>query len=360
MPVIEFEGKTTEEALEKARAQLHIPSDELKFEIVSTGSSGIFGLGGKKARIKVTVEERISSQPSQEQKQDEPPRRTEPRRDQAEPPRRQRPAPRPHRSESSSQSRDSRPPREERPRPERPRPAPRREPKKIDSFEDGGAPAVERAFETPAVSSTAPLPPTQAGPGETVYEGPEDEVMTKARESLIGILNRMSLVAEVTVQRISDRIILTISGENSGLLIGKKGATLDALQFLVNKIVNRDNEEKNRVIVDSENYRLRRHQSLVDLAIRMAEKAQRNRRPVTISQLSAHDRRVVHLALQEKTGLRTRSRGDGPLKNVVIIPGAKKSGRPPQARKGHSADTLNEPGGANSETDNEAFESQHE
>ena len=122
------------------------------------------------------------------------------------------------------------------------------------------------------------------------------------------------------VKRIENRIILTIEGENSGLLIGKKGATLDAFQFLVNKIVNRTSTDKQRVIVDTEDYRRRRHQSLIDLAGRMAAKAKRSRRPVTITALSAHDRRVVHLALQNEPGLKTRSRGEGAFKSVILIP----------------------------------------
>jgi len=171
-----------------------------------------------------------------------------------------------------------------------------------------------------------------AGPGESIYQGPDDESMIQAREVLTGILSGMELEAEVTAARIEDRIILNVKGESSGLLIGKKGATLDAVQFLVNKIVNRTRTEKQRVVVDTEEYRQRRHQSLIDLAQRMAAKAKRTRRPVTISSLSAHDRRVVHLALQNDPSLKTRSRGDGPLKSVVIIPGPggprKGGGRP--------------------------------
>ncbi|MCG6535646.1 MAG: hypothetical protein L7F78_13350, partial [Syntrophales bacterium LBB04] len=98
-------------------------------------------------------------------------------------------------------------------------------------------------------------------------------------------------------------------------------ATLDALQFLVNKIINRSSEDKFRVVVDTEDYRNRRHQSLIDLARKMADKAIRTRRAVIINQLSAHDRRVIHLALQDLPGLKTKSRGDGPLKNIIIIPG---------------------------------------
>lgn len=281
MPVIEFDGKTTEEAIEKACTQLHVSSDELKFEIVTTGSSGIFGLGSKNACIRINIEEKIA------QREPEPPR--EPRR---------------------AQTKTFTP----RPRPE----APRRE----QGPEPRPAEAEERKFKfTPP---EAPLPATAIGPGEKVHEGPEDEAMSQARETLATILSHMYLEATVGVRRIEDRIILTIEGENSGLLIGKKGATLNAFQFLVNKIVNRTSTDKQRVIVDTEDYRQRRHQSLIDLAGRMAAKAKRNGRPVTITALSAHDRRVVHLALQNDPGLKTRSRGEGAFKNVILIPTSKR------------------------------------
>jgi spoIIIJ-associated protein len=212
---------------------------------------------------------------------------------------------------------DRRPPREsKRAESAKPRPEPAPEPD-----ED------EEAEELPLDAGDAPLPATMAGPGESVHEGPEDEIMAESREILENILKLMDVDAQVDSQRIDDRVILNVTGENGGLLIGKKGATLDALQFLVNKIINREHDEKYRVIVDTENYRVRRHQSLIELANRMADKARRTRRPITISQLSAHDRRVVHLALQDKQGLRTRSRGDGPLKNVVIVPQGKRNDR---------------------------------
>ena len=100
----------------------------------------------------------------------------------------------------------------------------------------------------------------------------------------------MPVEATVTANRINDRIVLDISGDNSGLLIGKKGTTLDAFQFLVNKIVNRTSDDRQHIIVDTGDYRNRRHDSLIALAQRMADKAIRTKRPISISALSAHDR----------------------------------------------------------------------
>ena len=306
MPVIEFEGKTTEEAIEKACEHLHIPKDELKFEIVTTGSSGIFGLGGKKARVRVAIQERISAKPALAPAVERT-ERAEERRERDEDAEREA---RPHPERQ-------RPPRPRRPRPEI-RPAP---PAPASEHED------DEEDEAPVGGATL-LAPTTPGPGEEVYDGPEDEEMAAARKALADILELMGVPAEVEVRRISERLILNVGGEAGGLLIGKKGTTLDALQFLLNKMINRGRTEKRRVIVDTQNYRERRHQALIELAQRMAAKARRNRRPVTISQLSAHDRRVVHLVLQETPGLRTRSRGDGPVKNVIIIPAGSKGRRP--------------------------------
>jgi spoIIIJ-associated protein len=113
---------------------------------------------------------------------------------------------------------------------------------------------------------------------------------------------------------------LNIRGEEGGLLIGRKGQTLDALEYLVNKMVHKSREGKKRIVVDTENYRTRREESLVKLARRLAEKARQTGRPVTISPLNAHDRRIVHLALKDDRSLRTRSAGAGLYRKVIISP----------------------------------------
>jgi spoIIIJ-associated protein len=131
--------------------------------------------------------------------------------------------------------------------------------------------------------------------------------------------------ATVDLKEESERILLNIKGDGSGLLIGRKGQTLDALEYLINKIVHKDAEDKKRIVVDTENYRLRREDSLVQLAQRLAEKAKRLGRPVTISPMSAHDRRIIHLALQDDKTLRTWSTGSGLYRKVIISPEKKSS-----------------------------------
>ena len=146
-----------------------------------------------------------------------------------------------------------------------------------------------------------------------------------AKKTLQDLLRLLEMDATVDLKEDPERILLNIKGDGSGLLIGRKGQTLDAIEYLINKIVHKDAEDKKRIVVDTENYRLRREDSLVQLAQRLAEKAKRMGRPVTISPMSAHDRRIIHLALQDDKTLRTWSTGSGLYRKVIISPEKKSS-----------------------------------
>ncbi len=153
----------------------------------------------------------------------------------------------------------------------------------------------------------------------------DPQVAETARKTLQDILRLLEVETTVDLKEDSERILLNIKGDGSGLLIGRKGQTLDAIEYLINKIVHKDAEDKKRIVVDTENYRLRREESLVQLAQRLAEKAKRMGRPVTISPMSAHDRRIIHLALQDDKTLRTWSTGSGLYRKVIISPEKKSS-----------------------------------
>lgn len=246
METYEFEGKTTEEAIQAASRELNIPVEELDIDIIEPGSAGIFGLvGGKKAKIKVTFSK--SSLTAEEEPQD------------------------------------------------------------LAGIGDLGE-LVERGEEKEEAKKEEAAPPE------------EDETLTVARETLEKILSLIPIETTITAEQRDGKVTLNIEGDKSGLLIGRKGKTLDALQFIVNKIVNKAMERKVNVVVDSENYRKRREDSLVQLALKMGDKAKRIKKPVTTSPMNPHDRRIVHLALKEDGLLDTRSRGEGLLKKVVIIP----------------------------------------
>lgn len=127
-----------------------------------------------------------------------------------------------------------------------------------------------------------------------------------------------------------------ITGDTGGLLIGRRGQTLDALEYLVNRIVGHDDDHPSRISVDSENYRVRRQQGLEDLARRLAERAKRRGKPVTIIPMSPRDRRIVHLALQGDPSLVTRSLGEGYFRKLVIIPGNSRRGKGSSRAKARS------------------------
>ncbi len=151
----------------------------------------------------------------------------------------------------------------------------------------------------------------------------ENGLARRAQTALSGLLERLDVEARVEMKEDDERIYLNILGDGGGLLIGRKGQTLDALEYVVNKMVHKSQEGKKRIVVDTENYRTRREESLVKLAQRLGERARQLGRPVTISPMNAHDRRIVHLALQSDRSLHTRSIGTGLYRKVIISPDKK-------------------------------------
>jgi spoIIIJ-associated protein len=143
-----------------------------------------------------------------------------------------------------------------------------------------------------------------------------------AAKALREILERMGIDAEVSAFDDGERIFLDAHGAESGLIIGKKGATLDALQYIINRIVSKKPSDGPGVVVDAEGYRGRREDSLADLARRMAEKAVKTGRPVPVEPMSPADRRIVHVTLVDHPGVSTESDGEGLFRRVVIYPKA--------------------------------------
>ena len=172
-----------------------------------------------------------------------------------------------------------------------------------------------------ALKEAAPAAARKTDPSPAAENG----LGGKAQAALKGLLEHLDMDARVDLKEDEERIYLNIQGDGGGLLIGRKGQTLDALEYLVNKMVHKNQEGKKRIVVDTENYRTRREDSLVKLAQRLGEKARQLGRPVTISPMNAHDRRIVHLALQNDRSLRTRSEGTGLYRKVIISPDKKSS-----------------------------------
>jgi spoIIIJ-associated protein len=145
----------------------------------------------------------------------------------------------------------------------------------------------------------------------------------QAAQVLSKLLQAMSLEAEVVSNEDDERITLEVTGPETGLVIGKKGQTLDALQYLVNKIVSKglpETEDGKPINVDAEGYRGRRAEALIEMAHRLADKAKRTGKPVAADPMSPADRRIIHVALAELEGVTTQSEGEGIYRHLVVIP----------------------------------------
>jgi len=240
---LEFEGRDIEKAAEAASERLGIALEKLQYDVISYGSTGIFGLvGARKANIRVL-------------------------------------------NKGLSNKRGS----------------------KADS--DNGSPMLKAV----AAAETAAAKPD---PAIRVSE----EVIQIGQEGLERILNFITENTEVVASTEGDRLLFEISGGNSAVLIGKRGQTLEALQYVVEKMVNAKCEARIRVQIDVEGYLRNRAENLEKMAARLAEKVLKNRKPATLGQLNSHDRRVVHLALKEEPGVRTQSLGNGYYRKLVIYP----------------------------------------
>ncbi len=147
------------------------------------------------------------------------------------------------------------------------------------------------------------------------------EPAERARELVEGVLDELDLDGEVTVEEDDDRIALTVRGGGDyGLLIGKRGQTIDALQLLCYQAAFRGMRERKRVVLDAAGYRERRRETLESRADRAAEQALSSNRVVEMDPMSAQERRVVHERLKERAGVETYSEGDEPRRCVVVAP----------------------------------------
>lgn len=152
------------------------------------------------------------------------------------------------------------------------------------------------------------------------FDWPDDPA-ERAQELVEGVLDELDLDGEVVLDENDERILLTIEGdEDYGLLIGKRGQTIDALQLLCYQAAFRGMRERKRVIVDAASYRARRRETLEGRADRAAEQALTNNRVVEMDPMSAQERRVIHERLKERPGIETYSEGDEPNRCVIVAP----------------------------------------
>lgn len=277
---IDVTGKTEDEAISKALAQLNMDRDDVSVEILERAKSGFLGIGSSPARVRVYYgpeeEEQtvIHTAPAA-------------------------PAPRAERSERRREQRTERSPRREK---TETRPAEKR---------------IERREEKPAVKAEEtgkrPVPAQELG------EESNDEKAQAIHSFLTGLLEHMEISAEIHVyQPEKGRYKVLLEGKQLGVLIGRRGETLDAVQQLTSYTVNRSGGSRVRVQLDAEGYREKREQSLQNLARKVAGKVVKYRRSVTLEPMNAYERHVIHTALQEVPGVTTYSTGIEPNRRVIV------------------------------------------
>jgi len=149
-----------------------------------------------------------------------------------------------------------------------------------------------------------------------------EDLAEKASEFLLGVLERMGISADIDIKDDNERTTLEIQTKDTELVIGRRGVVMDALQHLVNKVVYRDrrDEKTKPLVVDAGGFRDKQIERLRALGQRMAEKALETKQIVELQPMTAHDRRIVHMAISEIAGLTTRSEGEGEDRHILIVP----------------------------------------
>ena len=310
-----FSASTVDRAIEKALAELHMDRDAVSVEVVEMGRKGFLGIGASDAKIRVTYEAPDAPKPASAPaapKAEAP--KSAPVRPQDDTPRLVKAAPKTENKEQLA--------------PVRPAVAPK----------DDQTPRLVRAASgekpQPVEECPVPRPLVKANPM------PQEQWPQEARvavQFIDGLLQKMGVEghAFVTDQSEADHVRIEIEGPDMGPVIGRRGDTLDAIQYLTSLVLNRDTEEHVRLTIDTENYRVKRAESLERLARKMAGKVARYHKPMTLEPMNPYERRIIHSALQEYRVVTTHSTGTEPNRRVVISPegGRRPAGkRPPKAQ----------------------------
>lgn len=158
---------------------------------------------------------------------------------------------------------------------------------------------------------------------ESVVTSKEEiqNIIINAERFLDKLLKQMNIECKINSEIINDsRVSISLEGKNMGIIIGKRGETLDAIQYLVNIVANKERKEYIKIMLDTENYRARREETLRRLAFKLSKKVQKSRKPIILEPMNPYDRRIIHSALQDSKFVKTHSEGKEPFRKVVITP----------------------------------------
>ena len=267
---IRVSAKTVDDAITEALIQLGVTSDRLEYEVIEKGSPGFLGIGMKQA----VIEARRKPEPEPEPEPEEI-------------------FTKPEKLEIKETKKEA-PVHKKKEKPER---KPRKEVRETKEEAEPEEPKRE----------------------ETVLAEVQDVTVQAVEEFLKNTLKAMNMEVEIQSEIDSDGALsVNMSGDHMGILIGKRGQTLDALQYLANRVANKHQDGYVRVKLDTENYRARREETLRHLAKNIAHKVKRTRRPVALEPMNPYERRIIHSSLQSDPYVTTHSEGEEPYRKVVV------------------------------------------
>ena len=151
-----------------------------------------------------------------------------------------------------------------------------------------------------------------------ITKAEQDFIADTGKEFLLGIFGKMGLSVQIEKLTTKDKITFQVHGEDLGILIGKHGQTLDAIQYLTNLVANKEVHRRCQIVVDVENYRSRREETLIQLAHRLGAKVRRTRQKIALEPMNAFERKIIHVALQNEKHIKTDSEGQEPYRHIVI------------------------------------------
>ena len=267
---IRVSAKTVDDAITEALIQLDVTSDRLEYEVIEKGSAGFLGIGMKQAVIEAR-------------------RKPEPKEEKVEEPVVEEPV--------------------------------KAEPKKVETVQPQKAAAEKKADEPQKATFEKAVEKEvkEEVKKETKLVEVQPQTIEAVEDFLKNTMKAMDMEVELKTEIDQDgALCVDMSGEHMGILIGKRGQTLDSLQYLANRVANKHQEGYVRVKLDTENYRARREETLRHLAKNIAHKVKRNRRPVALEPMNPYERRIIHSALQSDPYVMTHSEGEEPFRKVVI------------------------------------------
>ena len=265
-------GTDVDTAVQLALADLKLTIDEVDVTVLEEPSRGFFGIGSKLALVRVEKKKPAKPEPAPAPEKKEKPQQVQPEK---------------VKSENTEKTERTEAPRNKKERSNKKHNKKEREPI---------APVIEK------------IPDEEL----TVCE---DHVALKFLEE---VTKEMGLTLDITAKTGADSLYIDIQGKDSGTIIGKRGQTLDAIQYLTSLVVNKENQNYTRVVVDAENYRSKREKTLEKLALRLAGKVARTKRSIKLEPMNPYERKVIHATLQNHPQVTTRSEGQDPYRRVII------------------------------------------